>query len=1240
MRRKWNSKTIAVAVCLVMLISMLGLPAYAKGPEVSAAGGTLTGKVTDAATNKGIAGALITASNDTGSYSAVTNSRGSYTMDMPAGDYNVSCEASGYNTVYNFAAIRDGVRTTLLFTLTPAAVTTGTLTGTVTGSDGVPVAGAVVATSTGGYSAVADAAGTYLISDVTAGTYDVTASAAGYSSQTGQITIEAGAAAVCSFILEPLVEAGISIASLTATPDSFAEGTAGSVSLSAVIEGTASAYEWTQVAGPKVPLVSTNEFSAVVDVSTLAVAAEAEMVFRLSVTDSEGSSDSREVTVYVQPADMLPFLGENVQIGGSSTAVAKFSFNGADWCLFNIGSALRATPVAAAEGPVYTVILPGTAYDIEVVNVLKRTYAVVAAGNAGVSVVDITDPTMMSLKYTAPVNYYQTGVTFSDTGGTIWYDNVIASSTAPIVAVEFDGINFYLADYAYGIHKTALSSLFDPLAGPEPFPVLEGDGTLWIDQEVYTLQWAGEKPWGGPISLKLFGNKLFASMGALGMGIFDPVTMTQAGRYNLYTDVVRTEDFFGAMDISQAVSSDPDTGDFYLDDFTGMPDYRQVSYEVYDVMKGNLTGIPTPWADFEREGKWYYNAQDVDVALQGDRTIAYVGCALGGVIAVDVTGFESAASTEFMNAAYLGYFPAVPVNGPYETGSQPSSLLPYEGAGMLKESGVTGVRVNGDKVYLTDHFAGLVILDKAATPDIDWHGPVLPYSNDTNGIPGDNVPDFEDITSYDMSPWDLLDNESLPWCFYQSPCQLATKELNGHGYTLMLNQEPTLTTAGDVDVLECSGAGGFVFVDITDIVAVNMADRFNIVAYFPTTDEIGAAPDGTPTQAIAIGHADSVSASDNYIYVSDGPHGVFAFNITDSEGYMTDDIHLVANTVQDEYPVTVGTEIIYPPSHNVRNVLDPADGKTWALCNGNGMRGVPVNDVEDGLGTVGEPLLLKLYRDDCFEHNSDEFSLKELSYQDAAFDMELRGSYAYVADGSNGITIYDITKDPSVRNSGFFVANIGKVKGEPMLGTASGIELWSNPATGRLYAVIACGPYGVGVVDITDPNNMQIVKVFEPIKIEDGDVAVADGQAIDVEVIGDRAYFSYDSFGVVCYTLADLIAPLPEGVDPTNLFLKNTYGTVIYDYRPEAAGRFKLQEIPGYETVDGGAIKMAYTSQNGRLYLYAAFGAAGLIKLDYTDPAAPELLARMDTAAECNSVAISNGRIYCSDHGGGLVFFK
>ncbi|RII26028.1 MAG: hypothetical protein CXR30_17865 [Geobacter sp.] len=1199
-----------------------------------AANGTLTGKITITGTSTAIAGAKITAVGPPGTYTATSDSKGVYTVSLPPATYSVTCTATGYNPKTASATIKSSSKTTLNFALAKQTATTGTISGTVTNSaNGAALSAASVSLTPGTYSALTDTAGKYTIANVTAGTYTQTVSKTGFTTATKQVSISAGATTTSNVAL---TAPSVSISTLTATPNSFTEAAAGTVSLAAALNGTAASYQWTQVKGPKVPLTATSATAATANVSTLSVAVDAEMVFRLSVTGSNGAVSSKDVSVFVAPADMVPVLGANVQIGGSTTAVKKFMYNGAEWTIFNIGSRLCVTPIGMTKGAVHSIYAPGFINDIDLVTYNGVNYALLSAGAAGIVVVDITNPTAMVQVSNVHLNYYQDNITYTEGGGDILTGNEISSIQAPVAALETDGTTLFIADNEYGIHSTALANLLGANG-----PVLEVDGTLLIDLEKYTLQFAGENPWGGPIDLKLYGGKLFACMNELGLGIFDPVTLNQIGRYNLYTDTNMKEDWFMNMDIRQTVQMDPATGLPFVDAYTGMPDYRQTNFELVQVMRNDVVA-PTPWADFDRYGKFYYKAQGLDIAEFGGRTIAYVAYSMGGLVAVDITGYQTATAATFLNGRYLGYVPAVPANGPDKiTGTQSQSILPYYGAGMLKDSGVIDVKIKNNYAYLTDHFAGLVIVEGAGTPEVSWKGANGNYNNDTDGIPGNHFPDTEFVTSYDMSAYDPLDNESMPKWMYQAPCKLVTTEINGHGNRLLLMDTMNITAAGNVDILACSGAGGFNFLDIINLNATLMADRYSVPVYFPTTDEIGAKVSGAAGQTISIGHAVGIASSDKYMYHSDGPHGISAWSIVDGNGYPTDNIHLVANTLQDEYPEIYNGVTVYPPSHAANVVFDSTHQVAWASCSSNGLRRVDISKVEAGQGAIGAPLLLPLTPTDLFEHNGLFGTVKGLQYQDHSYDVEIKGNYAYTADGSNGLTVYDITKDPTVMNSGFVVSNIGQIVDEkPPLGTASGIALWTNPATGKSYAFVAAGPRGVGVVDTTDVLNMQLVKVFEPIKLEEGKVGAADGQSVDVKVVGDYAYFSYDSFGVVCYRLSDLIAPLPAGILPTEVWSKDTIGTLVYDYRPVAVSRFKLQLVPGYEAWAGGAVKMDYTLVNNKLVFYVAFAEAGLLKIDWTDPVNPVLAGIAPTVGECSAVTISNGRLYVADGSAGMLFFK
>jgi len=139
--------------------------------------------------------------------------------------------------------------------------------------------------------------------------------------------------------------------------------------------------------------------------------------------------------------------------------------------------------------------------------------------------------------------------------------------------------------------------------------------------------------------------------------------------------------------------------------------------------------------------------------------------------------------------------------------------------------------------------------------------------------------------------------------------------------------------------------------------------------------------------------------------------------------------------------------------------------------------------------------------------------------------------------------------------------------------------------------------------------------------------------------------------------MADLIKPIdsvnPLCTDPTALF--NPQSQV--DCRPVAVGRFKLQELAGYVGVDGGAqfmtpqffpantplVDMAgtvYTLAQPRLLFYVAYGAAGVVKLDWSNPARAVDGRHQGHGGLATATAISNGRVYVADGTGGLVVFK
>ena len=395
----------------------------------------------------------------------------------------------------------------------------------------------------------------------------------------------------------------------------------------------------------------------------------------------------------------------------------------------------------------------------------------------------------------------------------------------------------------------------------------------------------------------------------------------------------------------------------------------------------------------------------------------------------------------------------------------------------------------------------------------------------------------------------------------------------------------------------------------------------------------------------------------------------------------------MANTLQSEYP-TPGS-LVMPTPHAFKVAFGDDPTKAYVMSQSLGMRRVDVSTVTSGTAAVGAPALLNAYGG-IFEHNTETGSVGDVTGQDHAYGVALYGKYAIVADGDNGITVYDTTATAGTTAS--VVANIGDslgTTGKPPLGRVATVKLWADVANQKAYAVTASGAFGISVVDMTAfftsglPQDLgidKLIKTFEPVKSDaDNAFGSADGKSVDVHIVGDIAYFSYDSFGLVAYRMSDLIRPATEerpAINPTPEICATITDVTklsakqggVGECRPTAVGYFKLQKYgevvdatgvvvtPSvYADVDGGALYMTsqvfptvyrdaagqvVTQDKPRLLFYVGYGAAGVVKLDWSDVAKPKLMDIKGVIGGASATAINNGRVYVAAGAGGLTVLK
>src|SRR5574340_142391 len=246
------------------------------------------------------------------------------------------------------------------------------------------------------------------------------------------------------------------------------------------------------------------------------------------------ASDGDIPTVIEASVDTL-----TAQVGGGTQDVELYNDGTSDWTLYTMANRFAATPLGMGKGTVTEIKVPGYIQHIKVVKGYgNKNYALLSMGGKGIGVVDITRPAAMSYVRTMTVVYAAPEYTCSDGGGTIFTAAPAMHSGGPVndLLVDDRGTpgsdddQLFIANTAFGIQKTKLSNLMGGVDG----------AAVTIDgAQTWTMKYAGESAWGGPLSLKMHGGRLYAALGFLGVGIYDPATLARQGGYNLYADCAK-----------------------------------------------------------------------------------------------------------------------------------------------------------------------------------------------------------------------------------------------------------------------------------------------------------------------------------------------------------------------------------------------------------------------------------------------------------------------------------------------------------------------------------------------------------------------------------------------------------------------------------------------------------------------------------------------------------------------------